>query len=42
MKYFQKDVYLLAYNLLRSLMWSAGTTYGSLQIAYHYKVLAII
>ncbi|MDV2997041.1 MAG: IS4 family transposase ISArch10 [Chroococcidiopsis sp. SAG 2025] len=22
-------VYLLAYNLLRSLMWSAGTTYGT-------------
>ncbi len=22
-------VYLLAYNLLRSLMWQAGTTYGT-------------
>ena len=22
-------VYLVAYNLLRSLMWSAGTTYGT-------------
>ena len=22
-------IYLLAYNLLRSLMWSAGTTYGT-------------
>ncbi len=36
-------VYLLAYNLLRSLMWQAGTTYGgaplrlSLQGTRHHK-----
>ncbi len=44
MKRIEIDVYLLAYNLLRSLMWDAGTTYTtppnrlSLQGTLHHLI----